>query len=142
MEDLVALISKFYVIEVREREFLHKPTHGTQDRFCLELIMSRGLGFEGCKIIFGPAQRVGPGGGLYQEVPYIFGETYGQYSNKIEYEIRGAGELLEVRGPLLKREKYPAVFQVVESMHVVLTESASLHGREEERNIIYAKLLN
>lgn len=142
MENLVALISRFYVTEVRKQEFLHKPDDWNRKRFYLSLRINQGLGFDGCRIIFSPTETVDVTGGLYQDIPNIFGETYGQYSNKIEYEMRGAGELLEVRGPLLKREKYPAVFQVVENMHVLLTESAGLHGREQERNMFYAKLLN
>lgn len=138
MEDLVAFISRFYVSVVKDIRFVHQPNEGSRTGFELEMRISAGAD-NGCELLFAPAPSIDISGGTCQEVPDFFGETYRKYSNRIEYEIKGKGDSLQVTGPLLNREKYPAVFPIVEGMHKILTKRVGLNAREGEENMLYGK---
>ncbi len=139
MENLVGLISLFYIRALKDVRFVHQPHEGSRTGFGLELRIGQGVGVDECEVIFAPAPTTDISGGRYQEVPDIYGATYGQFSNRIDYRIERKGNLLKVTGPLLKNENYPAVFPVVQGMHKILTERVGLQTTEREENMFYTK---
>ena len=138
MENLVGLISRFYVSAVRSFQFVHQPhEEGSKIGFNLELRIRAGATSNGCEVVFAPAPKIDITGGRYQPVPDFYGQTQ-EFSNRIEYTIEG-GKNPEIIGPLLNNEHYPNVFLIVEGMHKLLTEVASFQATKGEKNIVYAR---
>tara|TARA_Y100000310_G_C20650620_1_gene799218 strand:+ start:157 stop:696 length:540 start_codon:yes stop_codon:yes gene_type:complete len=150
-DNLAGLVSSIYTAHFLDTRFQYQRYDDLRNRrgaFQLRMQLVPTFNGDGYDLIFSPALKMGPAGGMAQDDPNVYdgidisGERRSKVPdcfNLLRYEVREVpGEddanILEVTGPSfndVNKSKYRSVLTVLETMHLLL-DRVGLKVEEEK----------